>query len=346
MENVRKVSVLIVGAGPSGSVCGYLLKKAGVDCVIIDYASFPRDKICGGGLTPKAWRLLDQLIPGVKYDYLPIKRLRMQFDDDPVCEFESEFELRMTCRKDFDYTLLRYYQQAGGELIKNSFARYEEQSDGNLLVTMKSGDQFLCRYLVAADGAYSHIRRQMFGEYKSNAFFIEQYTEASEPRDIFAHFSNNYFPGCFYKFSSPGRDIWGFRSPEETTREQFEKLLAINGIPQGRIVGAFIPMGVVQSTHEHIMFVGDAGGFPNRITGEGLYDAFKSAYNAKCAIVERKSFNETNSDIFAKMKAQDSLFSFANTTLCRKLFRWVLRHPRLFKWLFDAKMKRETWLSK
>jgi len=346
MENVRKVSVLIVGAGPAGSVCGYLLKKAGVDCAIVDYASFPRDKICGGGLTPKAWRLLDQLMPGLKYDYLPVKRLRMQFDDDPVCEFESEFELRMTCRKDFDYTLLSYYQQAGGELIKGSFARYEEQSDGNLLVTMKSGDQFLCRYLVAADGAYSHIRRQMFGEYKSNAFFIEQYTEATEPCDIYAHFSNNYFPGCFYKFSSPGRDIWGFRSPEETTREQFEKLLAKDGVPKGRIVGGFIPMDVVQSANEHIMFIGDAGGFPNRITGEGLYDAFKSAYNAKRAIVERKPFNETNSDIFAKMKAQDSLFRFANTTFCRKLFRWVLRHPRLFKWLFDAKMKRETWLSK
>ena len=56
------------------------------------------------------------------------------------------------------------------------------------------------------------------------------------------------------------------------------------------------------------MFIGDAGGFPNRITGEGLYDAFKSAYNAKRAIVEHKSFNDTNSDIFAKMKAQDSLF--------------------------------------
>ena len=256
MEKVRKVRVLIVGGGPAGSVCGYLLKKAGVDCVIVDYASFPRDKICGGGLTPKAWRLLDQLMPGVKYDYLPVNRLRMQFDDDPVCEFEPEFELRMTCRKDFDYALLRYYQQAGGELIKGSFARYEEQSDGSLLVTMKSGDQFSCQYLVAADGAYSHIRRQMFGEYKSNAFFIEQYTEASEPRDIFAHFSNNYFPGCFYKFSGPGRDVWGFRSPEATTREQFQKLLAKNGVPQGRIVGAFIPMGVVQSTHEHIMFIG------------------------------------------------------------------------------------------
>ena len=159
MQEMRNIDVLIVGAGSAGSVCGSLLKQAGVDCVIVDYASFPRDKICGGGLTPKAWRLLDQLMPGVKYDYLPVKRLRMQFDDDPVCEFEPEFELRMTCRKDFDYSLLKYYQQAGGELIKGSFARYDEQSDGRLLVTMKSGDQFLCRYLVAADGAYSHIRR-------------------------------------------------------------------------------------------------------------------------------------------------------------------------------------------
>ena len=185
----------------------------------------------------------------------------------------------------------------------------------------------------------------MFGEYKSNTFFIEQYTEASEPRDIFAHFSDKFYPGSFYKFPSPGRDIWGFRSPEETTREQFQKLLAKNGVPQGRIVGAFIPMGVVQSTNEHIMFIGDAGGFPNRITGEGFYDAFKSAYNAKRAIVEHKSFNDTNSDIFAKMKAQDSLFRFANTSFCRKLFRWVLLHPRLFKWLFDTKMKRETFLK-
>lgn len=159
MQEMRNIDVLIVGAGSAGSVCGSLLKQAGVDCVIVDYASFPRDKICGGGLTPKAWRLLDQLMLGVKYDYLPVKRLRMQFDDDPVCEFEPEFELRMTCRKDFDYSLLKYYQQAGGELIKGSFARYDEQSDGRLLVTMKSGDQFLCRYLVAADGAYSHICR-------------------------------------------------------------------------------------------------------------------------------------------------------------------------------------------
>ena len=344
MENTREISVLIVGAGPAGSVCGYLLKKAGVDCIIVDHASFPREKVCGGGLTPKAWRLLDQLMPGVSYDYLPVRHLRLQFEDDPVCEFDSEFELRMTCRKDFDHALLRYYQQAGGELMKGSFARYDELPDGRIRVSLKSGDSLTCRYLVAADGANSQVRKQMFGDYRSNTFWLEQYTEKAEPSDIFSHFSNDYFPGSFYKFPGMGRDVWGFRSPSETTREKFQERLTKYGVPEGRIVGAYIPMGTVQSTHDHIMFIGDAGGFPNRITGEGLYDAFKTAYNATCAIVEQKPFSETNGGVFAKMKHEDKLFRFANTSFCRRLFRWVLRHPRLVKWLFDTKMKRERWV--
>jgi flavin-dependent dehydrogenase len=102
-------------------------------------------------------------------------------------------------------------------------------------------------------------------------------------------------------------------------------------------------MDVVRSTDDHVIFIGDAGGFPNRITGEGLYDAFKTAYHAKVAIVEQQSFNEVNSQVFAKMQKEDKLFRFANKPLCRKLFRWVLKHPRITKALFDAKMKRESW---
>ena len=82
-----------------------------------------------------------------------------------------------------------------------------------------------------------------------------------------------------------------------------------------------------------------------RADTEGLYDAFQTAFNAKRAIVEQRPFSETNRQVFVKMHAQDCLFRFANTALCRWLFRMVLRHPRWAKWLFDTKMKREYWMK-
>ena len=350
MENVRNIDVLIVGAGPAGSVCGSLLLQAGIDCLVVDCATFPRDKICGGGLTIKAWRLLDQLLPGIQYEYRPINHMRIQFEDDPVMEFYSEFEIRMTRRKDFDYTLLQYYLQHGGAFLQENFARFDVQPDGRILVTMKSGTRISCRYLVAADGAHSLIRRQLVGDPKVNALFLEQFDEGEKSDDIFVHFSRNYAPGCFYKFSSIGRDIYGFTS-EDTNDDfqrhtgKFRKALRKFQIPEGRLRGAHIPLDTAQPTDDHIILIGDAGGFANKMTGEGLYDAFKTALHAQQAIVQNKPFRETNREVFAKMERQKKAYKFFFSNWGFKLIRWGMRYPRIVKWIFDAKMKRESWIK-
>ena len=67
----KETTVVIIGAGPAGSTCANLLKEAGVACVLVDFQQFPREKVCGGGLTPKAWHLLDNLMPDLNYNYLP-----------------------------------------------------------------------------------------------------------------------------------------------------------------------------------------------------------------------------------------------------------------------------------
>ena len=169
---MKKVDALIIGAGPAGSMCGYLLQKAGKSCLVVDRATFPRDTLCGGGLTPKGWKLLEELIPGYKYEYNPIRRIRLMVEDNHKCDFETAIELRLVKRKEFDNQLLELYKSQGGEFMQGSFLRYDEKGDC-LVVTLKSGEQIACRYLVGADGSTSSVRHFLAGNH-DNGFLIKE----------------------------------------------------------------------------------------------------------------------------------------------------------------------------
>ena len=340
--------VLIIGAGPAGSVCASLLKQKGKECLLVDQATFPRDKICGGGLTPKSWQRLEQLLPGIKYDYHPVKHIRLAIDGKFACEFDSEQELRIVKRRDFDHLLLQYYLQQGGQLRKDAPANIQEQSDGTIIVTMKSGEQIQCRHLVGADGSNSFVRHYLTGNKEHGILAMEQYMEkgAFDARDdIFVELSCQFDKGgYFYRFPNSEKDVVGY-GDASTTPERFREVLHSKGIAEGKFRGAFIYLSNDYPLHEHIILIGDAGGFANRVTCEGLFDAFETARHAATAIVEGTSFSQTNRPIFQKMKKEERLFGFFFSPFSLKLMRTTARlFPRIIKFCFDAKMKRESFL--
>ena len=325
--------VVVIGAGPAGTTCAYLLKKAGIDCVLVDFASFPREKVCGGGLTVKAYELLKELIPDFHYEYRGVRRLKVMIDNKMTCDFKPSDELRIVSRKEFDYTLRQEYIKIGGKFLQDSFSKYEVLSDGSILVSLKSGQQIKCRYLVGADGANSRVRHQVAGRYDGNMLFLEQYIPKKSDV-IEGAVSRKFVAGYYYLFPSVDHDVVGFGAKHANVA-LFREILAEKGIEETKIRGAYIPTREVVSDNNHIILIGDAGGYANKLTFEGLYYAFVTAKNAFVAISKGISFKETNKTILKRKRHERLWAALFYSGLGRFIARCGCKSTRVVRGIFD-----------
>ena len=336
---MKTVDVLIVGAGPAGSVCAYLLQKAGISCLLIDRATFPRDKLCGGGLTPKCWKLLDELIPGFKYEYNSIRKIRLTVEENNHCDFESALELRLVKRKEFDNDLVELYKSVGGEFQQASFLRYDEQEDGSLVVTLKSGEQIACRCLVGADGSTSTVRHFLANNHDNGFLILEQYVEKSPDNAIEVTLSKDYdLRGYYYRFPNSEFDAIGY-GDESATIEKFREILKQKNIPETKLLGCYIYLKNDYPLHDRVILIGDAGGFANRLTSEGIRPAFETARNAAEAIISGRPFKEVNASMFQKMEKQERFARFFYKSSTLRFLGWLCHIPGVLKWCFDRGLR-------
>jgi geranylgeranyl reductase family protein len=118
--------VIVVGAGPSGSSAAYWLATAGLDVLVLEKTSFPREKVCGDGLTPRGTRaLIDMGIDvSVENGWLHNKGLRvigggqrLHLDWPELTSFPSYGLVRP--RADLDHMLIQQAVKAGARLQEN-----------------------------------------------------------------------------------------------------------------------------------------------------------------------------------------------------------------------------------
>jgi geranylgeranyl reductase family protein len=307
--------VLIVGAGPAGSLAAELLAKAGARVALFDGRPEGEPKACGGGVTAKALKAWPQLLNAVgrtvtELDlYSPSsKRLHLQLDE-PFAIYS---------RIAFDCYLRDRARDAGAQVISEKIsARKTKRIDSGWRLTSDRGREWIGSFLVGADGANSGIAKMLAGPLPPSDMEVAFGYRAPLPANNVAPTVVAFLPGWVgyaWAFPRPDHISFGIATTQDAfEHEPLDDLLwrfmigyyqQCEGVKvrfwnieensnTARIhehlratserYAARIP-GLAAKTWDHRkacgndwVLLGDAAGFADPVTGEGIYYALRSA---------------------------------------------------------------------
>lgn len=152
---MRSCDVLIVGAGPAGSSCAWGLRSSGLDVVVLDKAAFPRDKVCGGWITPFVLQELqiDPLEYGSGRTLQPISAFRVSCLGQPetIIHYERPVSYGIR-RRELDEYLAR---RCGAEVRENVAVKSIERDRAEWIIN----GEFKARLLIGAAGHFCPVAR-------------------------------------------------------------------------------------------------------------------------------------------------------------------------------------------
>ncbi|MDX6741745.1 geranylgeranyl reductase family protein [Actinocorallia sp. A-T 12471] len=314
--------VIVVGAGPAGSTTAYYLAQTGLKVLLLEKATFPRDKICGDGLTPRAVRQLiamgvDINAPG----WIRNKGLRIYGGgvkiELPWPELATfpDFGL-VRPRMDLDALLAEHAVKAGATLMQGTTVTepvIDERSDRVIGVRTKDGREYRAPLVVAADGNSARLAlalgirkredrpmgvavRRYFETPRHDDDYLESWLELWDGEKLLPGYG--WVFGCGNGTSNVGLGLLNTSKSFQNTdyREMLRRWTA--GMPKewqfdeahatGPVRGAALPMGFNRQPHysRGLLLVGDAGGMINPFNGEGIDYAMESGHLAADIIVQ------------------------------------------------------------
>lgn len=282
----------VVGAGPAGAYAAWRAAEQGHDVRFFDHRG-PWEKPCGGGVTVKAqddFPWIAEIAPRGH----AVREFRFVSPQERSLEFECPRETLIFARAEFDEAIRRRAEGAGAKRIRRKVQSVERRRGGGWRLVAQ-GEAHEVDLLVGADGAAGKTREVLQPEFPgyrrsiSAGFFIPARIDRIESR----FFSD----ARGYLWFFPRRDhlsiglcLWEDEGEAARGAETRRKLLELMEASypdldpgEGKAYGAFIPTITddscwkVSRGGEDWALLGDAGGFVDAITGEGIYYALKSA---------------------------------------------------------------------
>lgn len=319
---MTSTDVLIIGAGPAGTAAAITLADSGIGVMVVDKATFPRDKCCGDGLTTAALRVLEQL--GFTPDMVP----SWQEIDAAWVRSPSGREVSLPFpegrgvygavvpRRELDAALVQLAAKRGADIreghaltsIRTTGEAVEADIDGIGTVTAK--------HVIAADGMWSPTRKLLglsgdpyLGEWHAFRQYAEN-VEGTSAERLWVWFEPDLLPGYMWSFPLPGnranvgfgilrdgvrkvqymKDLW----PELLARPHVAAALGPNVTWPERHTAWPIPARIDKAVygHDRVLFVGDAVAATDALTGEGIGQALLTGVLAAEAITHATTVAE------------------------------------------------------
>ena len=322
-----KYDVTIVGAGPAGSTAAKFLSEKGFKVILIDKDKFPRDKPCGGGLPA---RVLD------RFDYVNNERFieaysygGTAFSPSLKSKIEAEKKtpiIATALREKFDFELVKAAKKSGAILIDGKAINDVNIFNDKARVILKDGTTIDSEIVVGADGVWSVIAKKtglrkkgydrgvcVLQEFKVDETVLDKYFGKKRKCYIHARFQNiNGYGWIFPKKNhlniGLGR-VWVAKGKKINLLEYYKDYISFlkksklipEKLKEVPIKGGALPIFPLEKTYSNrVILIGDAAGFINPVTGEGIYYAMASGEIAAKVVSEALEKGKTDEDFLYK----------------------------------------------
>lgn len=339
-----RCDVIVSGAGPAGAQAAFRCASAGLRTVLLERDILPRHKCCAGGVLGRAQARAELQLP----DELVEQRIRnfaVVWDGCREIFPLSEEVAAIVRRERLDHFLVKRAESAGVEVLEGTASlRAREESDGVSVIT--SQGEMAAETLIVAEGCTSRLASSLFGPYPGRRMAMGMALECefgSPPGDTMeVHFIDTPTDRPYSKVIFPlngwmfphrmGANIGvvGQAVTASDLRETTERILKDCGERYGgttsrsAITAHPIPLYPRNRVHSRrTLLIGDAAGFANPITGEGMSYAFESA-NLAASAVEGMLRDGKNLDAYAAGCRRRILNDLSSAALLGPVLHWLL----------------------